>query len=55
LPYERTAHLTIDLVTSVDGDLGLVRNMRHALLASAWKFTRGRDAVFFFTLSPGDG
>jgi signal transduction histidine kinase len=39
---DRTVDLSIQEGLAANGDPGLVRNMMHALLANAWKFTRGR-------------
>jgi len=39
---DRSVDLDVEDGLTANGDPGLVRNMMHALLANAWKFTRGR-------------
>lgn len=61
---ERNVALAIQPGLAVRGDAGLVRNMLHALLANAWKFTRlrepaeievGRRGDAFFVRDNGSG
>lgn len=61
---ERAVGLSVQEGLSANGDPGLVRNMMHALLANAWKFTRGslaasvevgRQSDVFFVRDNGSG
>lgn len=60
----REVALVVEDGMKVDGDPGLVRNLMHALLANAWKFTRrsgearvhvGRHREAFFVRDNGSG